>query len=130
MCMVGTEGRSGEWGKLGPRELTFCLSPCPRLTHSLLLFLLLLPFPGHRRDPLPSDGESPGPALLGGQGVISIPQTILEHLLCIRHHATCWRQKVWPKVSVSIQSENSFCSVMIEHVHTLIQGYLSSTFSK
>lgn len=70
---AGVEG----WEKLGHMELILCFSPCPRLTHSLLLFLLL-PFSGHCRDPLPSDGEFPGPALLEGQGFISVPQPLLS----------------------------------------------------
>lgn len=50
-----------------------CLSPCSRLTHSLLFLFLLLPFPGHCRDPLPSDGESWGlPWVCGGGSSLQI----------------------------------------------------------
>uniref|UniRef100_A0A452UWW7 WH1 domain-containing protein n=1 Tax=Ursus maritimus TaxID=29073 RepID=A0A452UWW7_URSMA len=87
----------GGWEKLGPRELTVCLSPCPRLAYPLFLLLFLLPFPGHRRDSLPSDGESPGCSSAGRAGVYFYSPTILEHVLCIQHHATHWGHKSGPK---------------------------------
>ena len=76
-------GLGGEWEKLGPENSLLCVSPYPRLAHPLLLLLFLLPFPGHCRDPLPSDGESPGCNAAGRAGGYFYSANILEHLLCI-----------------------------------------------
>lgn len=118
---AGVEG----WKKLGLREFTVCLSPSLRLAYPLLLLHLLLPFPGHCRDSLPSDGESPGHSSAGRARVYLHPANIHEHLLCSRHHATCWGSKFGPKLLVSFSLSYSSFSVL-----SFIQGYLLSIFNK